>query len=59
MPNAGNRLVDFGFVDGGKRSHIVETDDSCPANVVIEAVFTSKIRESWFYRAERFTLYPE
>ncbi len=59
MPNTGNRLVDFGFVDGGKRSHIVETDDSYPANVVFEAVLTSKNKGSWIYRAERFTLYPE
>lgn len=59
MENTGNRLIDFGWVQNGTKSHIVEVDSQEPAHVVFEAVISDFPQGSWMYRAERMSLYPE
>ncbi|GGH80573.1 arylsulfate sulfotransferase [Pullulanibacillus pueri] len=59
MQNTGNRLIDFGWLNSGKDSRIVEVDDSKDANVVFEAAISDFGEGEWVYRAERLSLYPK
>lgn len=59
MANTGNRLIDFGWVDTGTKSHIIEVDNTDQSNIVFEAVLSGFPTGSWAYRAERMSLYPE
>jgi len=59
MPNTGNRLIDFGWIDSGTKSDIVEVTDEAQPRVVFEAILSDFPTGSWAYRAERFSLYPD
>ncbi|WP_139343346.1 aryl-sulfate sulfotransferase [Virgibacillus siamensis] len=57
LEKSGNRLIDFGFVNDGKRSHIVEVTEDENPKVVFEAIATDFPTGAWVYRAQRHTLY--
>ncbi|MFC4557958.1 aryl-sulfate sulfotransferase [Virgibacillus kekensis] len=59
MQESGNILVDFGWVDEGKRSHIVEVTEDEEPKVVFEAVATDFPKGAWVYRSQRYSLYPD
>ncbi|MGV3467240.1 MAG: aryl-sulfate sulfotransferase [Heyndrickxia sp.] len=59
MPNTGNRLVDFGWLDSGTKSDIVEVTNDDQPKVAFEAVLSDFPTGAWAYRAERFSLYPD
>ncbi|MFS0783964.1 aryl-sulfate sulfotransferase [Bacillus sp. 1P06AnD] len=59
LNESGNVLISFGFLKGGKESHIVEVEHSKSEKVVFEAVISDFPTGSWAYRAERRALYPE
>ena len=57
MENTGNRLIDFGWLNSGKDSRIVEVDPS--GHVVYEVAVSDFGEGEWVYRAERLSLYPK
>lgn len=52
----GNYLIDFGFNNAGKTSHIVEVDPTTNQQV-FNLTFTNFGAKGYAYRAERFALY--
>ncbi|SES80352.1 arylsulfate sulfotransferase [Salinibacillus kushneri] len=57
LDDTGNRLIGFGHVDKGNRSHIVEVTDDQEAEVVFEAVVSEFPTGAWVYRGVRYELY--
>ncbi|BDZ30673.1 aryl-sulfate sulfotransferase [Lactiplantibacillus sp. WILCCON 0030] len=55
--SAANRLIDFGWLDGGKAANVIEYDTKTK-----EQVFNVKLTNlgsgGYVYRSERFSLYP-
>ncbi|GAA0486631.1 aryl-sulfate sulfotransferase [Salinibacillus aidingensis] len=58
MEDTGNRLLGFGHVAKGERSHIIEVTDDQDAEVVFEAVMSDFPQGAWVYRGVRYELYP-
>ncbi|MFD1363709.1 aryl-sulfate sulfotransferase [Lentibacillus salinarum] len=55
--DTGNILIDFGHVDGGNQSNIVEVTHHDDAEVVFEAEITDFPKGAWVYRSVRYALY--
>ncbi|MFB9768471.1 aryl-sulfate sulfotransferase [Lactiplantibacillus modestisalitolerans] len=52
-----NRLVDFGWLDGGKKANVIEYD-ATTGKQVFNVELTNLGSSGYVYRAERFSLYP-
>ncbi|MFC0013777.1 MULTISPECIES: aryl-sulfate sulfotransferase [Allobacillus] len=59
LEDSGNRLIDFGHVADGTRSHIIEATDDQDAEVVFEAVISDFPSGAWIYRSQRYPLYND
>ena len=59
LPETGNRLIGFGHVSGGERSHLVETTADDDSSVAFEAVISDFPESAWSYRGVRHTLYTD
>ncbi|MFB9974393.1 hypothetical protein FPQ10_09865 [Allobacillus sp. SKP2-8] len=59
LEDSGNRLIDFGHVDDGNRSHIIEVTNDRDAEVVFEAVISDFPSGAWIYRSQRYPLYDD
>ncbi|GGK01714.1 aryl-sulfate sulfotransferase [Lentibacillus kapialis] len=57
--NTGNVLVDFGHVDSGDQSNIVEVTHHEDSKVVFEAEITNFPKGAWVYRSVRYPLYTD
>jgi len=57
LQDKGNMLIDFGHVDSGEQSNIVEVTHNKESDVVFEAEITDFPKGAWVYRSVRYSLY--